>query len=44
MAPHANAAKEEMQLLAKKAFALVHSSTMATPTLDELLSTFIQKS
>lgn len=41
MAPHANAAKEEMQLLAKKVLDIVHSSPAATPTLDNLLSTFI---
>jgi 2-dehydropantoate 2-reductase len=41
IAPHANAAKNEMQLLAKKVLALVHSSGFATPTLDNLLSSFI---
>lgn len=41
MAPHANAAKDEMQLVAKKVLTLVHSSSIATPTLDKLLSTFI---
>jgi 2-dehydropantoate 2-reductase len=40
-APHARAAKNEMQLLAKKVLALVHSSSVATPTLNSLLSTFI---
>lgn len=40
MAPHANAAKDEMRLLAKKVLQLVHSSTVPTPTLDKLLSTF----
>ncbi len=42
MAPHANAAKEEMQLLAKKVLVLVQSSSISTPTLNTLLSTFIQ--
>ena len=41
MAPHANAAKEEMQLLAQKVLDIVHSSTQPTPTLNKLLSTFI---
>lgn len=41
MAPHANAAKEEMQLVAKKVLRIVHSSSIATPVLDKLLSTFI---
>ena len=41
MAPHANKAKEEMQLLAKKVLPIVHSSSFATPTLDMLLSSFI---
>ncbi|MEP6950333.1 MAG: hypothetical protein ABI863_13700, partial [Ginsengibacter sp.] len=41
MVPHANAAKDEMQLVAKKVLAIVHSSSIATPTLDRLLSTFI---
>ena len=41
MAPHANAAKDEMQIVAKKVLAMVHTSFMQTPTLDELLSTFI---
>ena len=41
MAPHANAAKDEMQLLAEKVLKMVHSSTSSTPTLDKLLSTFI---
>jgi 2-dehydropantoate 2-reductase len=42
IAPHANAAKNEMQLLAKKVLALVHSSDFITPTLDNLLSSFIR--
>ncbi len=41
MAPHANVAKEEMQLLAKKVLTLVHSSSIPTPTLNKLLSTFV---
>jgi hypothetical protein len=41
MAPHANAAKDEMQLLSKKVLTLVHSSSIATPSLDQLLLTFI---
>lgn len=41
IAPHANEAKAEMQLLAKKVLDIVHSSTQATPTLDNLLATFI---
>ena len=41
MAPHANAAKDEMQLLARKVLDIVHSSSVSTPTLDNLLSTFI---
>lgn len=41
IAPHANAAKEEMKLLAQKVLNIVHVSTLSTPTLDRLLSTFI---
>ena len=41
MAPHANAAKDEMQLLAKKVMTLVHTSVIPTPTLDKLLLSFI---
>lgn len=41
MAPHANAARGEMQLLARKVLNIVHSSSVATPILDNLLSTFI---
>lgn len=41
MAPHANAAKDEMQLLARKVLDIVHSSSVSTPTLDNLLSTFM---
>ena len=39
--PHANAAKSEMQLVAKKVLEMVHSSSVATPDLDKLLSEFI---
>jgi 2-dehydropantoate 2-reductase len=42
IAPHANNAKDEMKLLAKKVLALVHSSSFPTPTLDMLLSSFIK--
>jgi 2-dehydropantoate 2-reductase len=42
MAPHANTAKKEMQLLATKVLDIVHSSSVATPTLDSLLTTFIK--
>jgi hypothetical protein len=42
MAPHANAAKEEMGLLAGKVITMVHSSPVPTPTLDKLLYSFIQ--
>ena len=41
IAPHANAAKSEMQLVAKKVSEMVHSSSAATPNLDKLLSGFI---
>lgn len=41
MAPHANKAKDEMKLLAKKVLTIVHSSSFPTPTLDILLSSFI---
>jgi len=41
LAPHANAAKGEMQLLAKKVLTIVHSSPLPTPTLDKLLLGFI---
>jgi 2-dehydropantoate 2-reductase len=41
MAPHANAAKGEMQLLGRKILDIVHLSSVPTPTLDNLLSTFI---
>ncbi len=42
MAPHANAAKSEMQLVAKKVLEIVHSSYVATPDLDKLLSGFMR--
>ena len=41
MAPHANKAKDEMKLLAKKVLTIVHSSSFPTPTLEILLSSFI---
>lgn len=41
MAPHAIAAKQEMQLLAQKVLNIVHSSSVATTTLDNLLTEFI---
>jgi 2-dehydropantoate 2-reductase len=41
MAPHANRAQEEMKLLAEKVLTIVHSSSFPTPTLDALLSSFI---
>ncbi len=41
MAPHANTAKDEMKFVAKKVLTIVHSSSIATPVLDKLLSTFI---
>ncbi|MEO8820160.1 MAG: 2-dehydropantoate 2-reductase N-terminal domain-containing protein [Ginsengibacter sp.] len=41
IAPHANAAKKEMQLLAKKVLEIVHSSSFPTPELNKLLSEFI---
>ena len=41
IAPHANKAKDEMKLLAKKVMTIVHSSSFPTPTLDFLLSSFI---
>ncbi len=40
--PHAIAATEEMQLVAEKILNIVNSSPVLTPTLDNLLSTFIQ--
>jgi ketopantoate reductase len=41
IAPHANKAKEEMKLLAKQVLSIVHSSSFQTPTLDVLLSSFV---
>jgi len=41
MAPHANKAKDEMKLLAKKVLTIVHSYSYPTPTLDILLPSFI---
>lgn len=43
IAPHAMAATQEMQLVAGQILALVHSSTVPVPTLDNLLSKFISK-
>lgn len=40
IAPHANAAKGEMKLLANKILTIIHSSAIPTPTLDKLLSDF----
>ena len=42
LAPHANAANGEMQMLAKITLAMVHSSNLPTPTLDLLLLSFIK--
>ena len=42
LSPHANAAKVEMQMLAKMTLAMVHSSNLPTPTLDMLLLSFIK--
>ncbi len=41
IAPHANAAKNEMQLVAKKVLKMIHSSSVATTDLDKLLLEFI---
>jgi 2-dehydropantoate 2-reductase len=43
IAPHANAAKDEMRLLAENVISIARSSPRPTPTLDKLLSRFIQK-
>jgi hypothetical protein len=43
IAPHANAAEEEMRLLTRKVISMVHSSSIFTPTLDKLLLPFIQQ-
>lgn len=40
MEPHVKGAKKEMQLIAKQVLNLVHSSTVATPSLDRLLNPF----
>jgi len=44
IAPHANSAKNEMQLLAGKILTIVHSSSFPTPNLDKLLTEFITMS
>ncbi|HUZ57960.1 MAG TPA: 2-dehydropantoate 2-reductase N-terminal domain-containing protein [Hanamia sp.] len=41
MAPHVNAAKAEMKLIAKKVLKIVHPSPVATNNLKKLLSEFI---
>jgi len=41
IAPHANKAKGEMKLLAKKVLSIIHLSSFQTPTLDALLSSLI---
>lgn len=43
IAPHANAATDEMRLLAQKVITMVRTSSLPTPTLDKLLLPFIQK-
>lgn len=43
IAPHANVAKSEMQLVAKKVLEIVHSSSVAAPHLDKLLLEFINQ-
>jgi 2-dehydropantoate 2-reductase len=40
IAPHANAAKGEMKLIAEKVITMVHASSILTPSLDELLKSF----
>ena len=42
IAPHANAAKNEMRLLAKKVLSMVNASVVPAPTLNKLLSEFIE--
>lgn len=42
IAPHVNAAKEEMQLLSRQVLDIVGQSSVETPTLSRLLSAFIQ--
>lgn len=41
MAPHANTARNEMQLLAKEVLTITAESTFKTPTLNKLLSDYI---
>lgn len=43
IAPHANAATDEMRLLAKEVISIVRSSSLPTPALNKLLLSFIQK-
>lgn len=43
IAPHANAAKDEMRLIAKTVLNIVHSSPLATPILDKLLQSFLKE-
>ena len=43
IAPHANAATDEMRLLAEKVITMVRASSQPTPTLDQLLLPFIQQ-
>jgi len=43
LAPHANAAEGEMQMIAKMTLAMVHTSNLPTPTLDVLLLSFVKK-
>ena len=42
-APHANAAKDEMRLLAEQVIRMARASSLANHTLDKLLLPFIQK-
>lgn len=43
IAPHAVVATEEMQLVAEKILAIANSSSISTPTLNRLLTSFINK-
>lgn len=43
LAPHAMAAKAEMQTLSEMVLTMVHSSALPTPTLDKLLLSFTEK-
>lgn len=43
LAPHANAAEGEMQMIAKMTLTMVHTSNLPTPTLDVLLLSFVKK-